>query len=152
MLLISWKYPLYQGYNYHTGRGAMSKTTPTKTVFVQSLKSLSRKIHSGRSCRLSICLDADIVYYPDCLQVFQYADAALAEGFISTATRRSLSWQRQKRIVTLVPSQHRHGDDWDHRHKWRCPSGNPQKQPLISDDQYPYMTMDVCRLVAAPVR
>ncbi len=89
----------------------MSKTHRLKTVFVQSLKSLSRKIHLVEVCRLSICLDADIVYYPDVYRCFQYADAALAEGFISTARGVPLSWQRQKRIVTLVPSHTVIGDD-----------------------------------------
>ncbi len=86
----------------------MSKTTPTKDSIRASLKSLSRKIHSGRSLSALNFLDADIVYYPDCLQVLSVCRSALAEGFISTATRRSSILAAQKRIVTLVPSQHRH--------------------------------------------
>lgn len=87
----------------------MSKTTPTKDSIRAEFEELVEKdsfwskfVGSQFVSMLTLFI-TQIVY-----RCFQYADAALAEGFISTATRRSLSWQRQKRIVTLVPSQHRH--------------------------------------------
>lgn len=87
----------------------MSKTTPTKDSIRAEFEELVEKdsfwskfVGSQFVSMLTLFI-TQIVY-----RCFQYADAALAEGFISTATRRSSILQRQKRIVTLVPSQHRH--------------------------------------------
>ncbi len=88
----------------------MSKTTPTKDSIRAEFEELVEKdsfwskfVGSQFVSMLTLFI-TQIVY-----RCFQYADAALAEGFISTATRRSsIPGQRQKRIVTLVPSQHRH--------------------------------------------
>ena len=87
----------------------MVKQHRLKTVFVQSLKeSLSKdsfwsKFVGSQFVSMLTLFITQIVY-----RCFQYADAALAEGFISTATRRSSILAAAKRIVTLVPSQHRH--------------------------------------------
>nr|AAB88195.1 pep44a [Escherichia phage P1] len=87
----------------------MSKTTPTKDSIRAEFEELVEKdsfwskfVGSQFVSMLTLFI-TQIVY-----RCFQYADAALAEGFISTRRGVPLSWQRQKRIVTLVPSQHRH--------------------------------------------
>ncbi|STJ32122.1 putative baseplate structural protein [Escherichia coli] len=88
----------------------MSKTTPTKDSIRAEFEELVEKdsfwskfVGSQFVSMLTLFI-TQIVY-----RCFQYADAALAEGFISDRDAGvPLSWQRQKRIVTLVPSQHRH--------------------------------------------
>lgn len=87
----------------------MSKTTPTKDSIRAEFEELVEKdsfwskfVGSQFVSMLTLFI-TQIVY-----RCFQYADAALAEGFISTATRRSSIGSGRKRIVTLVPSQHRH--------------------------------------------
>ncbi|MET4858623.1 hypothetical protein [Escherichia coli] len=66
----------------------MSKKHRLKTVFVQSLKSLSRKSHSGRSLLTDFCSMLTL-FITRSTGAFGACSAALAEGFISTATRRS---------------------------------------------------------------
>ena len=93
----------------------MSKTTPTKDSIRAEFEELVEKdsfwskfVGSQFVSMLTLFI-TQIVY-----RCFQYAEAS---GSTVPASRPAqyrprrgvpLSWQRQKRIVTLVPSQHRH--------------------------------------------
>lgn len=79
---------------------------------------------------------------------FQYADSALAEGFISTATRRSsiLAAAETNSYVGTKPTPSSGPVNISAQGLERALI-IPRYTPLISDDQYPYMTMDECELL-----
>lgn len=127
----------------------MSKTTPTKDSIRAEFEELVEKdsfwskfVGSQFVSMLTLFI-TQIVY-----RCFQYADAALAEGFISTATRRSsiLAAAETNSYVGTKPTPSSGMIEITATSE-DAPAVIPKNMPLISDDQYPYMTMDVCRLV-----
>ncbi|HGG7080257.1 TPA: bleomycin hydrolase, partial [Escherichia coli] len=127
----------------------MSKTTPTKDSIRAEFEELVEKdsfwskfVGSQFVSMLTLFI-TQIVY-----RCFQYADAALAEGFISTATRRSsiLAAAETNSYVGTKPTPSSGMVEITATSE-DAPAVIPKNTPLISDDQYPYMTMDVCRLV-----
>lgn len=81
----------------------MSKSTPTKASVQAEFEALvendsfwSRFVGSQFVSMLVLFI-TQLVY-----RCYQYADAALAEGFISTATRRHQFWPPPRRTVMLV--------------------------------------------------
>lgn len=128
----------------------MSNSTPTKASVQAEFEALvendsywSRFVGSQFVSMLALFI-TQIIY-----RCYQYADAALAEGFISTATRRSsiLAAAETNGYVGSKPAPSS-GPVEITATDASAPASIPQYTPLISDDQYPYMTMSECRFDA----
>ncbi|EEJ3489181.1 bleomycin hydrolase [Salmonella enterica subsp. arizonae serovar 56:z4,z23:-] len=125
----------------------MSKSTPTKASVQAEFEALvendsfwSRFVGSQFVSMLVLFI-TQLVY-----RCYQYADAALAEGFISTATRRSsiLAAAETNGYVGSKPSPST-GPVEISITGAGAPVSIPQYTPFISDDQYPYLTMSECK-------
>ncbi|EBT5445524.1 bleomycin hydrolase [Salmonella enterica] len=128
----------------------MRNSTPTKASIQAEFEALvekdsfwSRFVGSQFISMLALFI-TQIVY-----RCFQYADSALAEGFISTATRRSsiLAAAETNSYVGSKPTPST-GPVEIKKISVDAPARIPQYTPLISDDQYPYMTMSECKFDA----
>ncbi|HHX8240150.1 TPA: bleomycin hydrolase [Enterobacter asburiae] len=125
----------------------MSNQTPTKATVQAEFEALvendsfwSRFVGSQFVSMLALFI-TQIIY-----RCYQYADAALAEGFISTATRRSsiLAAAETNGYVGSKPSPST-GPVEITASSPGAPGSIPQYTTFISDDQYPYMTMSECK-------
>ncbi|EAT3775306.1 baseplate J/gp47 family protein [Klebsiella pneumoniae] len=125
----------------------MSNQTPTKASVQAEFEALvendsfwSRFVGSQFVSMLALFI-TQIIY-----RCYQYADAALAEGFISTATRRSsiLAAAETNGYVGSKPSPST-GPVEITASSPGAPGSIPQYTTFISDDQYPYMTMSECK-------
>lgn len=125
----------------------MSNQTPTKASVQAEFEALvendsfwSRFVGSQFVSMLALFI-TQIIY-----RCYQYADAALAEGFISTATRRSsiLAAAETNGYVGSKPSPST-GPVEITALSPGAPGSIPQYTTFISDDQYPYMTMSECK-------
>uniref|UniRef100_A0A7M2QP83 Baseplate n=1 Tax=feces metagenome TaxID=1861841 RepID=A0A7M2QP83_9ZZZZ len=125
----------------------MSNQTPTKASVQAEFEALvendsfwSRFVGSQFVSMLALFI-TQIIY-----RCYQYADAALAEGFISTATRRSsiLAAAETNGYVGSKPSPST-GPVEITASSPDAPGSIPQYTTFISDDQYPYMTMSECK-------
>lgn len=125
----------------------MSNQTPTKASVQAEFEALvendsfwSRFVGSQFVSMLALFI-TQIIY-----RCYQYADAALAEGFISTATRRSsiLAAAETNGYVGSKPSPST-GPVEITASSPGAPASIPQYTTFISDDQYPYMTMSECK-------
>lgn len=122
----------------------MSTTTPTKDSIQEEFESLIEnntywsQFVGSQFVSMLITFITQMVY-----RCFQYADSALAEGFISTASRRSSILAAAETVgyvgnkptpstgpvtVTLTDTE--------------SVVSVPQYATFISDDQYPYLTME----------